>query len=166
MEAASYPLHLLPGDQGTLILFILHHYLSDDLLLLMVIMMMGNICLCVFGIGSMFVRLVLTVLYVTGDGLKFLILLPLPPKGLEYRYGSLCPVLCGLGITPRVSCIRGKHSADWVTSRSSALVFTVEPPDAGLFLSPIFAEKETEESMNSEGHQVSGREEGRRMTCL
>lgn len=50
--------------------------------------------------------------------------------------------------------------------RSSALVFTVEPPDAGLFLSPIFAEKETEESMNSEGHQVSGREEGRRMTCL
>lgn len=124
--------------KGPLILFILHHYLSDTLLLMM---MMANLCLCIFETGSYACQVGLEPLLCYRDGLKFLILPPVPSKGLDYRCGSLCPVYAVWGSHPGFPAGQAGTVLTEPCPQPSTLDLTGESPDAVLLLSPILQKR-------------------------
>lgn len=85
----------------------------------------------------MHVRLVLNALYVTGNGLEFLIFLLLPPKGPDYRYGSLCPVYAVWGSHSGFPACKASMVLTELHPQPSTLVFKGKSPDGAPLLAPF-----------------------------
>lgn len=133
VEAASSLQHLSLENKGPLILFVLHHYLSDTLSA----MMMVPICLCILRQALMHVRSVSNAVLLGIESFDFLIFLPPPPKGLDYRYGSLIVPSVLWESYPGLSACEASTVSTELHPHASTLVFTGEPPAATLLPAPF-----------------------------